>query len=157
QRRQQRRQAIAVSKPAAPRRPPWLFPVATAAVIGVVSFFAFSAFFKPHGPEPGAQNSTPPAPAPPAGASVASASPTSPSASTAPVAVPGSLPGDNNNNVVPGAEPEKLISEYVNRGTELFEQGKFAEAAAAYALAVKASPDDETVNFNLAAALARAG
>ena len=63
----------------------------------------------------------------------------------------------------PAAALESQLSDseeaasYLNRGTELFQRGKFEEAATNYATAVKLTPGDETAHFDLALALARLG
>ena len=54
------------------------------------------------------------------------------------------------------AGPQRA-AELVNQGTELFQQGQFDAAAARYAAALKLTPDDETVHFNLGLAQARLG
>jgi Flp pilus assembly protein TadD len=55
-----------------------------------------------------------------------------------------------------GPKPE-TSQDYINMGTDLFAQGRYAEAAEAYASGVKLAPEDETAHFNFAVALARMG
>jgi Flp pilus assembly protein TadD len=57
----------------------------------------------------------------------------------------------------PASSADDRAAEFVNHGTDLFQQGKYEEAAASYAKAVELTPDDETAHFNLASALARLG
>ena len=54
------------------------------------------------------------------------------------------------------SEMDKAIG-LVNEGTDLYKEGKFADAVAAYSAAIRITPDDESTHFNLGLALARLG
>ena len=52
---------------------------------------------------------------------------------------------------------EERADEFLNRGTELYQQGNFTEAATNYATAVTLNPSDEAAHFNLGSALVKLG
>ncbi len=140
------RQRRIAPKQREPRTHP--FPVARlalAVVAGVVFLEIFSALRKPAAPISDPSRKQPPATdAPPL---------TLPSPN-------GAAGAETNTAAAVGVSPlsdAAQAAEDMNRGTELFQQRKFQQAAALYAEAVRLVPDDETAHFNLALALARLG
>jgi len=127
------------------KRSSWLIGLSVAAAAGLASFLILSTQIKPPAGQSG--HSTKEAPATNS-AMLAPASLTRPA-------------GIHTNDSATAADlllsDAERSADYVNRGTALFQEGKFGEAAALYAEAVKLAPDDETAHFNLGLALVRLG
>ena len=96
-------------------------------------------------------------PVPPAG-SIATTSTNFPATLAGATANPATPPKDSTT----GTSLDDLMNsdtptDLMNRGTELFQQGNYQEAANVYATVVQQTPDDESAHFNLASALAKLG
>jgi len=142
--KQHQRQGTSSGRPRT-KRPSPILGLAVAAAVGLASFGLLSALFKPPPARPGHSPKE----------VTATHSATLTSASPAPVA--GTLTNDARTAADPPLADAERSAQYVNGGTALFQEGKFGEAAALYAEAVKLAPDDETAQFNLGLALVRLG
>jgi len=131
--------------PAGGKRPSWVVGLSVTLAVALTAFGILSTLLKPLTDSSGRSTRKPP-PANPA--TLAQAPPTG----TVSVRTPGGVTAVDAQ--LSGAQ---RATENVNRGTEFFHEGRFEEAAALYADAVKLAPDDETVHFDLALALAKLG